>query len=110
MGAYSNIMFRNSFDALGFKNNNLKTHQPGVMGLGDHFIKPDGNIDLSMTIGSVLTKFLVMKYEANPGEVGTILGDREVAKKYCNGNLALRKRSQDATGIFLADLDARIEE
>ncbi|MED6215469.1 hypothetical protein PIB30_113985, partial [Stylosanthes scabra] len=32
IGADSNIMFRNAFDGLGFKNTNLKTHQPGVMG------------------------------------------------------------------------------
>ncbi|MED6184481.1 hypothetical protein PIB30_047803 [Stylosanthes scabra] len=48
-GPDSNIMFKNVFDALGFKNNNLKTHQPGVMGIGDHFIKPDRSIDLPMT-------------------------------------------------------------
>ncbi|MED6175189.1 hypothetical protein PIB30_075999 [Stylosanthes scabra] len=44
--ADSNIMLRNAFDALGFKKSNMKIHQPGVMGLGDHFIKPDGSIDL----------------------------------------------------------------
>ncbi|MED6222117.1 hypothetical protein PIB30_061342, partial [Stylosanthes scabra] len=59
-GADSNIMFRNAFDGLGFKNTNLKTHQPGVMGLGDNFIKPDGSIDLPMTIGSGKTRKTVM--------------------------------------------------
>ncbi|MED6195985.1 hypothetical protein PIB30_042939, partial [Stylosanthes scabra] len=39
-------MFRITFDALGFKDGDLKTHQPGVMGLGYHFIKPDGSIEL----------------------------------------------------------------
>ncbi|MED6163654.1 hypothetical protein PIB30_082092 [Stylosanthes scabra] len=89
------------------------------MGLGDNFIKPDGLNGLYIILGrrtvndlggAVLTKFLVMKYETESGEVGTIFGDREAAKKCCNGNLALRKQSREATRIFLADLDARIEE
>ncbi|MED6117830.1 hypothetical protein PIB30_113507, partial [Stylosanthes scabra] len=50
--ADSNIMFRHAFDVLGFKDQNLKTHQPGVMGLGDHFIKPDGSIELPISIGT----------------------------------------------------------
>ncbi|MED6217047.1 hypothetical protein PIB30_014032 [Stylosanthes scabra] len=48
--ANSNIMFRNAFDALGFKDGDLKAQQPIVMGLGDHFIKPDGSIELPITI------------------------------------------------------------
>ncbi|MED6201408.1 hypothetical protein PIB30_094713 [Stylosanthes scabra] len=56
IGADSNIMFRNAFDALGFKNGDMKTHQPGVMGLDDHFIKSNGSIDLSATIGSGKTR------------------------------------------------------
>ncbi|MED6164095.1 hypothetical protein PIB30_086426 [Stylosanthes scabra] len=59
---------------------------------------------------AVLTKFLVMKYEVNSREVETFFGDRETAKRCCNSNPALRKRSQDATGIFLADIDAQVEE
>ncbi|XP_015955738.1 uncharacterized protein LOC107480118 [Arachis duranensis] len=43
-GADSNIMFRNVFDALGLRDADLTTHQHGVVGLGDHFIKPDGII------------------------------------------------------------------
>ncbi|MED6137775.1 hypothetical protein PIB30_068119 [Stylosanthes scabra] len=55
-------MFRNAFDSLGFKNNNLKTHQPRVMGLDDNFIKPDGSIDLQMTIGKIImAEFLVLQ-------------------------------------------------
>ncbi|MED6140355.1 hypothetical protein PIB30_092368 [Stylosanthes scabra] len=59
---------------------------------------------------AMLTKFLVMKYEADSGEIGTLFDDREAAKKCCNSNLALRKRSQDTTRIFLADLDVQVEE
>ncbi|XP_016192238.1 uncharacterized protein LOC107633118 [Arachis ipaensis] len=51
-GADSNIMFRNVFDALGLRDADLKTHQHGVVGLGDHFIKPDGIISLPITVGS----------------------------------------------------------
>ncbi|MED6186441.1 hypothetical protein PIB30_066749 [Stylosanthes scabra] len=57
----------------------------------------------------VLTKFL-MKYEAHSRETGTLFGDREAAQKCSNNNLALWKRSRDATKIFLADLDARVKE
>ncbi|MED6210402.1 hypothetical protein PIB30_063775 [Stylosanthes scabra] len=35
----------------GFKDGDLKTHRPSVMELGDHFIKPDGSIELPITIG-----------------------------------------------------------
>nr|XP_025640564.1 uncharacterized protein LOC112735215 [Arachis hypogaea] len=41
------------------------------------------------------------------GSVGTIHGDREVAAECDNTSLALRKKSRDAAGVFLADLDAR---
>nr|XP_025637940.1 uncharacterized protein LOC112733259 [Arachis hypogaea] len=43
----------------------------------------------------------------NDGSVGTIHGDREVAAECDNTSLALRKKSRDAAGVFLADLDAR---
>ncbi|MED6127448.1 hypothetical protein PIB30_088268 [Stylosanthes scabra] len=80
-GANSNIMFRNDFDALGLKNGDMKTHQPGVMGLGDHFIKPDGSWKIINDFsGAMFTKFLVMKYEADSGMIGTLFGDREVPK------------------------------
>ncbi|XP_025651909.1 uncharacterized protein [Arachis hypogaea] len=50
-GADSNIMFRNVFDALGLRDTDLTTHQHGVVGLGDHFIKPDGIISLPTSVG-----------------------------------------------------------
>ncbi|MED6213619.1 hypothetical protein PIB30_095160 [Stylosanthes scabra] len=75
-GADSNIMFRNAFDASGFKNDDMKTHQPGVMGLGDHFIKPNGGRKtINDFSGAMFTKFLVMKYEAYSGMIGTLFED-----------------------------------
>ncbi|XP_025647466.1 uncharacterized protein [Arachis hypogaea] len=50
-GADSNIIFRNVFDALGLRDANLQTHQHGVVGLGNHFIKPDGIITLPISLG-----------------------------------------------------------
>ncbi|XP_025665004.1 uncharacterized protein [Arachis hypogaea] len=44
IGTDSNIMFRNVFDTLDLRDADLKTHQHGVVGLGDHFIKLDGII------------------------------------------------------------------
>ncbi|MED6191653.1 hypothetical protein PIB30_002463 [Stylosanthes scabra] len=50
-----------------FKDNDLKTHRPSVMGLGDHFIKPDGSIELPITIGkenarkTTMAKFVVLQ-------------------------------------------------
>ncbi|XP_025681138.1 uncharacterized protein [Arachis hypogaea] len=52
-GADSNIMFRNVFDALRLKDADLTTHQHGVIGLGDHFIKPDGVISLPISVGQI---------------------------------------------------------
>nr|XP_025664335.1 uncharacterized protein LOC112762688 [Arachis hypogaea] len=45
--------------------------------------------------------------KTDDGSVGTIHGDREVAAECDNTSLALRKKSRDAAGVFLADLDAR---
>ncbi|XP_016195009.1 uncharacterized protein LOC107635976 [Arachis ipaensis] len=65
-GADSNIMLRNVFDTLGLRDADLKTHQHGVVGLGDHFIKPDGIISLSISVGlgqgrrSVMAEFVVL--------------------------------------------------
>ncbi|MED6221977.1 hypothetical protein PIB30_060022 [Stylosanthes scabra] len=73
----SNIMFRNAFDAFGFKNSNLKTHQLGVMGLDDHFIKPNRSIDLLMTIGSGKTRKTVMadmKLSQGKSELSSVTG------------------------------------
>nr|XP_025685253.1 uncharacterized protein LOC112786044 [Arachis hypogaea] len=46
-------------------------------------------------------------FRTEDGSIGTIHGDREVAAECDNTSLALRKKSRDAAGIFLADLDAR---
>ncbi|XP_072059854.1 uncharacterized protein [Arachis hypogaea] len=62
--------------------------------------------DLSAVI---FTKYLLMKFRADDGTIGTIHGDREVAAECDNNSLALRKKSRDAAGIFLADLDARLD-
>ncbi|XP_057740213.1 uncharacterized protein LOC130957366 [Arachis stenosperma] len=51
MGADSNIMFHNVFDAVGLQDTNLRGHQHGVVGLGDNFIKPDGVVSLLVSIG-----------------------------------------------------------
>ncbi|XP_025616963.1 uncharacterized protein [Arachis hypogaea] len=66
-GVYSNIMFRNVFDALGLRDTDLKTHQHGVVGLGDNFIKPEGIVSLPVSIGggrgkrSVMAEFVVLR-------------------------------------------------
>ncbi|XP_057723501.1 uncharacterized protein LOC130939411 [Arachis stenosperma] len=66
-GADSNIMFRNMFDALGLRDADLSTHQHGVIGLGHHFIKPDGVIALSVSVGqgqgrrSIMAEFVVLR-------------------------------------------------
>ncbi|XP_015943915.1 uncharacterized protein LOC107469038 [Arachis duranensis] len=144
-GADSNIMFRNVFDALGLRDTDLKTHQHGVVGLGDHFIKPDGIISLSVSIGRgperrtimaefvvlrdstayniikgketineleaiIYTKLLVMKFVPDNGSIGSIKGDLETAVACDNANLSLRKKSKEVARVFLADLDARVED
>ncbi|RYQ82848.1 hypothetical protein Ahy_B10g101409 [Arachis hypogaea] len=55
----------------------------------------------------IFTKYLLMKFVAEDDSIGTIHGDREIATECDNTSLALRKKSRDAAGIFLADLDAR---
>ncbi|XP_072054271.1 uncharacterized protein [Arachis hypogaea] len=57
----------------------------------------------------IFTKYLLMKFRADDGTIGTVRGDREVAAECDNNSLALRKKSRDAAGIFLADLDARLD-
>ncbi|XP_072072956.1 uncharacterized protein [Arachis hypogaea] len=144
-GADSNIMFRNVFDALGLKDADLTTHQHGVIGLGDHFIKPDGVISLPISVGQIRgrrsamaefvilrdstayniilgrktindfeaiinTRLLVMKFVTDDGSIGTIRGDLETAVACDNASLSLRKKSKEASGVFLADLDARVED
>ncbi|XP_016173500.1 uncharacterized protein LOC107616004 [Arachis ipaensis] len=144
-GADLNIMFRNVFDALGLRDADLRTHQHGVVGLSDHFIKPDGIISLPVSIGlgqgkrSVMaefvvlrdsmaynvilgrktindlravisTKMLIMKFIADDGSVGSIKGDLETAVACDNASLSLRKISKEASGVFLANLDARVDD
>ncbi|XP_016168148.1 uncharacterized protein LOC107610633 [Arachis ipaensis] len=66
-GADSNIMFCNMFNALGLRDADLKTHQHGVVGLGDDFIKPDGIVSLPISVGSrqgrrsVMAEFVVLR-------------------------------------------------
>ncbi|XP_057746916.1 uncharacterized protein LOC130966163 [Arachis stenosperma] len=55
----------------------------------------------------IFTKYLLMKFIADDGSKATIHGDREVPAECDNTSLALRKKSRDAAGIFLADLDTR---
>ncbi|RYR34843.1 hypothetical protein Ahy_A10g049885 [Arachis hypogaea] len=55
----------------------------------------------------IFTKYLLIKFRTDDGSVGSIHGDREVVAECDNTSLALRKKSRDAAGIFLADLDAR---
>nr|XP_025703851.1 uncharacterized protein LOC112805725 [Arachis hypogaea] len=143
-GADSNIMFRNVFDALGLRDTDLTTHQHSVVGLGDHFIKPDGIISLPVSIGGeqgrrsimaefvvlrdstayiilgrktindvgaiISTKMLVMKFVTDSGSVGSIKGELETAVICDNTSLSLRKKSKEASGVFLADLDARVDD
>ncbi|XP_016173835.1 uncharacterized protein LOC107616388 [Arachis ipaensis] len=144
-GADSNIMFRNVFDALGLRDTDLATHQHGVVGLGDHFIKPDGIISLPTSLGqgqrrrtvmadfvvlrdstayniilgrktindlgaAISTKLLVMKFVTDDGSVGSIRRDLETAVACDHASLSLRKKSKEASGVFLADLDARIDD
>ncbi|XP_072066672.1 uncharacterized protein [Arachis hypogaea] len=138
-------MFRNVFDALGLRDADLATHQHGVVGLGDHFIKPDGIISLPISLGqgqrrrtvmadfvvlrdstayniilggktindlgaAISTKLLVMKFVTDDGSVGSIRGDLETAVACDHASLSLRKKSKEASGVFLADLDARIDD
>ncbi|XP_016191587.1 uncharacterized protein LOC107632418 [Arachis ipaensis] len=144
-GADSNIMFHNVFDASGLRDTDLATHQHGVVGLGDHFIKPDGIISLPTSVGqgqrrktvmadfvvlrdsiayniilgrktinnlgaAISTKMLVMKFVTDNGSVGSIRGDLETAVACDHTSLSLRKKSKEASGVFLADLDARIDD
>ncbi|XP_020989627.1 uncharacterized protein LOC110276866 [Arachis duranensis] len=145
IGTDSNIIFRNVFDALDLRDADLKTHEHGVVGLGDHFIKSDGIISLPVSIGRgpvrrtvmpefvvlrdstayniimgretinelgaiIYTKLLVMKFVSDNGLIGSIQGDLEKAVACDNASLSLRKKSKEAAGVFLADLDARIED
>ncbi|XP_072066758.1 uncharacterized protein [Arachis hypogaea] len=143
-GADSNIMFRNVFDVLGLRDTDLATHQHDVVGLGDHFIKPDGIISLPTSVGqgqgrrtvmaefvvlrdstaynnilgrkiindlgaAISTKLLVMKFVPDDGSIRSIKGDLKTAVACDHTSLSLKKKSKEASGVFLADLDARID-
>nr|XP_025641265.1 uncharacterized protein LOC112736143 [Arachis hypogaea] len=56
------------------------------------------------------TKLLVMKFVTDDGSVGSIRGDLETAVACDNASLSLRKKSKEASGVFLADLDARVDD
>ncbi|XP_072071865.1 uncharacterized protein [Arachis hypogaea] len=58
----------------------------------------------------ICTKFLTMKFITDKGTVGSIRGDLETAVVCDSVSLSLRKESKKAAGVFLADLDARIED
>ncbi|XP_015965613.1 uncharacterized protein LOC107489376 [Arachis duranensis] len=56
------------------------------------------------------TKLLVMKFVTDDGSIGSIRGDLEMAVAGDNASLSLRKKSKEASGVFLADLDARVDD
>nr|XP_025673928.1 uncharacterized protein LOC112773098 [Arachis hypogaea] len=130
---------------MGLRDADLSTHQHGVIGLGDHFIKPDGVISLPIFVGQaqgrrsamaefvvlrdstayniilgrktindveaiINTKLLVMKFVTDDGSIGSIRGDLETAVACDNASLSLRKKSKEASRVFLADLDARVDD
>ncbi|XP_072062095.1 uncharacterized protein [Arachis hypogaea] len=124
-GADLNIMFRNVFDALGLRDADLRTHQHVVVGLGDYFINPDGTISLPISVGlgqgkrSVMAEFVILR---DSTAYNVILGRKTindlgaVIRRLGNGShlrqcsLSLRKKSKEASGVFLADLDARVDD
>ncbi|MED6148612.1 hypothetical protein PIB30_054740 [Stylosanthes scabra] len=122
--ANSNTMFRNAFDALGFKDDVSKTHRPSVMGNArkmtmTKFVVLQDSTAYNVILGRkttndlsgvIYTKFLVMKYETTRELLRPYMGIEGLPKPATNSNLALRKKSREATGIFLADLDAKVEE
>ncbi|XP_072071983.1 uncharacterized protein [Arachis hypogaea] len=124
-GADSNIMFRNVFDALGLRDADLKTHQHGVVGLGDHFIKPDGIISLPTSVGqgqgrrTVMVEFVILRdstaYNIILGrktinDVGAVISTRMLIMKFITEEGLVGKKSKKASGVFLADLDARVSD
>ncbi|XP_015948910.1 uncharacterized protein LOC107473837 [Arachis duranensis] len=56
------------------------------------------------------TKLLVMKFVTDDGSIGSIRGDLETAVACDNASLSLKKKSKEASGVFLADLDARVDD
>ncbi|XP_072084574.1 uncharacterized protein [Arachis hypogaea] len=60
--------------------------------------------------GVISTRMLVMKFITEEGSVGSVRGDLETAVACDNASLSLRKKSKEASGVFLADLDARVDD
>ncbi|XP_015934623.1 uncharacterized protein LOC107460750 [Arachis duranensis] len=58
----------------------------------------------------ISTKLLMMKFVADDGLVRSIRGDLETAVACDNASLSLRKKSKEASGVFLDDLDARVDD
>ncbi|XP_072076762.1 uncharacterized protein [Arachis hypogaea] len=58
----------------------------------------------------ICTKFLTMKFITDMETVGSIRRDLEAAVVCDNASLSLRKESKKTAGVFLADLDIRMED
>ncbi|XP_057755546.1 uncharacterized protein LOC130974704 [Arachis stenosperma] len=58
----------------------------------------------------ICTKFLIMKFVTDDVVVGSIRCDLETTVACDNTSVSLRKRLKEAAGVFLADLDARLDE
>ncbi|XP_072054967.1 uncharacterized protein [Arachis hypogaea] len=56
------------------------------------------------------TKLLVMKFVTDDGSIGSIRGELETTVACDNASLSLRKKSKEASGVFLADLDTRVDD
>nr|XP_025625182.1 uncharacterized protein LOC112717332 [Arachis hypogaea] len=56
------------------------------------------------------TKLLVMKFVTDDGSIGSIRGDLGTAVACDNASLSLRKKSKEESGVFLANLDARVDD
>ncbi|XP_072066955.1 uncharacterized protein [Arachis hypogaea] len=69
-----------------------------------------GRKTINEFLAVICTKFLTMKFITDKGTVGSIRGDLEMAVACDSASLSLRKESKRAAGVFLADLDVRIED
>ncbi|XP_072070191.1 transposon Ty3-I Gag-Pol polyprotein isoform X1 [Arachis hypogaea] len=58
----------------------------------------------------ICTKLLTMKFVTNRGVVRSIRIDLKMAVTCDNASLSLRKKSKKAAGVFLKDLDARVDD
>ncbi|XP_072064425.1 uncharacterized protein [Arachis hypogaea] len=115
IGADSNILFRNVFDAMGLRESDLKSHQHGVMGLGDNYIKSDGTISLPICLGagdarrSVMADFVVLR---DFTAYNIILGRKtinEFSAVICNKFLTMKFVTDKGTvGFIRGDLEAAV--